>query len=127
MQSLESSLVDVVMGAKSAKEAFKSMARSIVQDLIKIAIQKQITGTIATLVGGLFGGGAAGGAPITASSGAATGGSVQRGVPKLVGSWRRDICTKSVREYYSEQGHSWRRWYNYQSNYSSFNRRTANG
>ena len=85
VQSLESSLVDVVMGAKSAKEAFKSMARSIVQDLIKIAIQKQITGAIAKFVGGVFGGGAAGGAPITASSGAATGGSVQRGVPKLVG------------------------------------------
>ena len=80
VQSLESSLVDVVMGAKSAKEAFKSMARSIVQDLIKIAIQKQITGAIATLVGGFFGG-----APITTSSGNAIGGSVQRGVPTMVG------------------------------------------
>ena len=85
VKGLEDGLTDVIMGAKSAKEAFKSMAASIVRDLIKIAIQKQITGALSGLFSGFGGGGSSGGAPITASSGNAIGGSVQRGRATLVG------------------------------------------
>ena len=82
VNSLTDSLADVVTGTKSAKEAFKSMAASIVNDLVKIMIQQQITGVIAGALGNM---GFFGGKPVTASSGNAIGGSVQRGVPTLVG------------------------------------------
>lgn len=72
VKSLEDGLVDIVSGAKSAKEAFKSMASSIINDLIRIMIQKSITGPIANALGGMF-------------SGKAIGGPVQRNTPYLVG------------------------------------------
>lgn len=43
MKSLEDALVDFATGAKSAKEAFKDMARSIIADLMRIQIRKSIT------------------------------------------------------------------------------------
>lgn len=71
IKSLEDSLVSVIDGTKSAKEAFKDMARSIVNDLLKIAIQRSITGPIAGAFGSLFG--------------KAIGGPVQNGRPYMVG------------------------------------------
>jgi len=47
IQSAEDNLVDLVMGAKSVKEAFRDMATSIVRDLVRIAIQQTITNRIA--------------------------------------------------------------------------------
>jgi uncharacterized coiled-coil protein SlyX len=43
VKSLEDALVDVTMGAASAKDAFKSMAKSIIADLIRLQIQQTIT------------------------------------------------------------------------------------
>ena len=54
IKSLEDALVDVTMGTASAKDAFKSMARSIISDLIRIQIQQSIT---APLAAGMAGGG----------------------------------------------------------------------
>ena len=44
LQSFEDGLVDIVSGAKSAKDAFSDMARSIINDLIRMQIQQSITG-----------------------------------------------------------------------------------
>jgi methyl-accepting chemotaxis protein len=52
VKSLEDALVDVTMGAASAKDAFKSMARSIISDLIRIQIQQSITKPLAAAMGG---------------------------------------------------------------------------
>lgn len=61
LNNMTDELTNVVMGTKSASEAFKSMAASIIKDLARIAIQKSITGPIASaLFGGMGGGGLAG-------------------------------------------------------------------
>jgi len=83
VKSLEDALVDVTMGAASAKDAFKNMARSIISDLIRIQIQQTITKPLAAAMGGgnflstigsaLFGGGKA------------IGGSVRANTPYMVG------------------------------------------
>jgi hypothetical protein len=52
IKSLEDALVDVTMGTASAKDAFKSMARSIISDLIRIQIQQSITAPLASAMGG---------------------------------------------------------------------------
>jgi flagellar hook-basal body complex protein FliE len=52
IKSLEDALVDVTMGTASAKDAFKSMARSIISDLIRIQIQQSITAPLAQAMGG---------------------------------------------------------------------------
>mgnify|MGYP000082511257 CR=1 FL=1 len=46
LNKLEDSLVDFALGAKSAKDAFKDMARSIIADLIRMSIQQRITAPI---------------------------------------------------------------------------------
>jgi hypothetical protein len=78
------------MGTASAKDAFKSMARSIISDLIRINIQKNITAPLAagmggggsglvsgigSFIGGLFGFG----------GGKAIGGAVRGGQSYMVG------------------------------------------
>ena len=78
MSKLEDSLISVIDGTKSAKDAFKDMARSIVNDLLRMAIQQSITGPLAGALGGFFG-------TSTPVSTAAIGGSMQRGRTTLVG------------------------------------------
>jgi len=41
LRSIEDGLVDIVTGTMSAKDAFKSMARSIIKDMIRMQIQSQ--------------------------------------------------------------------------------------
>lgn len=79
MKSLEDSLVGLVNGTMSAKDAFKSMANSIINDLIRMAIQQQITAPLAQM----FGLQAA--APSIPLYPKAIGGSVQAGKPYMVG------------------------------------------
>lgn len=89
IKSLEDSLVGIVDGTKTAKEAFKDMARSIISDLIRIFIQKQITGALGNAFGSFFGAGvgtSAGGYTSGGSfSGLAKGGTATGGRPYMVG------------------------------------------
>jgi hypothetical protein len=82
VKSLEDALVDFTMGTASAKDAFKSMARSIISDLIRIQIQQNITsklsGFMTTVFSSLGGGGAA-------PQAKAIGGSVRANTPYMVG------------------------------------------
>ena len=52
IESIEDSLVSLIDGTKSVKDAFKSMARSVVNDLIRMTVQRQIT---APLFNAMFG------------------------------------------------------------------------
>ena len=79
MTALEDSLVGLVNGTMSAKDAFKSMANSIINDLIRMYIQQSITAPLAQM----FGLQAA--APSVPLSPRAIGGSVQAGKPYMVG------------------------------------------
>jgi len=87
VKSLEDALVDVTMGAASAKDAFKNMARSIISDLIRINIQQNITKPLAAGMAGLGGGGIAGGIGsfIGGLFGFANGGRPSMGKPAIVG------------------------------------------
>jgi len=58
MGSLEDSIVGIIDGTKSAKEAFSDMARSIINDLIRMQIQKNITGPLSAGLDSLFSGSA---------------------------------------------------------------------
>ncbi len=79
LSRMEDALLGVMEGTMSAKDAFKSMAKSIIADLARIAIQKSVTGPISAALSGMFAGSTA------APTGKAIGGSVQRGQPYLVG------------------------------------------
>lgn len=79
VKSLEDSLVGVIAGTKSAKEAFRDMARSIVNDLIRIQIQRSITGPLAAALGGFMPG------PEPTLSVKAMGGHVAANRPYIVG------------------------------------------
>jgi hypothetical protein len=83
LQSLEDNLTAVIMGTKSAKDAFSDMARSIIADLIKIQIRKAIveplSGVLDTALGSIFPGSQM---PFPAR---AMGGSVTAGQPYMVG------------------------------------------
>jgi len=83
IKSMEDALVSLVNGTLSAKDAFKSMARSIVNDLIRIQIQKSITGPLAGAISGA--GGLSGILSSFFGGGKAIGGSVQAGKPYMVG------------------------------------------
>jgi lambda family phage tail tape measure protein len=65
MKATTDGLADMILGAKSAKDAFKDMARSIINDLARMFIQQQITQPLFSTIGGLFSptGGATSGAP----------------------------------------------------------------
>jgi len=82
IKSLEDSLVGVIEGTKSAKEAFKDMARSIISDLIRLAIQKQITGPLYGALGSFFTGQAN---ATTVPAFMAKGGTATGGTPYIVG------------------------------------------
>jgi phage-related minor tail protein len=81
LRSLEDSLLAVMTGTMSVKDAFRSMALSIIKDLIRIQIQRSITGPLADALGGFMGGPSGGAAPAAR----AIGGSVSRGSPYMVG------------------------------------------
>lgn len=66
LQTLEDNLVDVVMQAKTAKEAFRDMARSILADLVRMQIQQAIIAPIAAALPGFTAPGRAMGGPVTA-------------------------------------------------------------
>jgi len=82
IKSLEDALVGVIDGTKSAKEAFKDMARSIISDLIRLAIQKQITGPLYGALGSFFTGQAN---TTTVPAFMAKGGTATGGTPYIVG------------------------------------------
>lgn len=95
LNRMEDSLMGVMQGTMSAKDAFKSMAQSIISDLMRMAIQQQITGRIAGFLGGLgmFGGGGSNysygqltGRPMLAQGGIAT-----KGQPYMVGERGREL------------------------------------
>ena len=67
LQSLEDSLVDVIMQTKSAKDAFKAMARSIIADILRMQIRKAIIGPIAEALPGFLPAPQAAGGPVTAN------------------------------------------------------------
>ena len=79
LRNLEESLLGVMNGTMSVKDAFRSMAVSIINDLIRIQIQRSITGPLSDALGSLFSGGQA---PVT---GKAIGGAVSAGSPYMVG------------------------------------------
>ena len=82
VKSLEDALVDFAMGTASAKDAFKSMARSIISDLIRIQIQQNITSKISSFMTDVFASFGGGGAAPQAK---AIGGSVRANTPYMVG------------------------------------------
>ncbi len=82
VKSLEDALVDFAMGTASAKDAFKSMARSIISDLIRIQIQQNITSKISGFMSNMFSSFGGGGA---APQARAIGGSVRANTPYMVG------------------------------------------
>ena len=61
MNKLEDSIIGVMDGTKSLKDAFSDMAQSILSDLIRMQIQESITGPLSGFLskglGSLFGGG----------------------------------------------------------------------
>ena len=88
MNRLEDSLMGVMQGTMSVKDAFKSMASSIISDLMRIFIQQQITGVLAGALGGMFGGGfstVGAGANTYIPPGLASGGPAMRNRPYIVG------------------------------------------
>ena len=95
VKSLEDALVDFSMGAASAKEAFKNMARSIISDLIRMQIQQNITKPLSGMLSGMFSaGGAAGGSgnpSYTAYEPKAMGGLVNARQPYMVGERGREL------------------------------------
>jgi len=76
-------ITDMIMGTKSASEAFRNMANSIVRDLIRMMVQKQITDRLfGAMMSFIPGGGGANAAPVP---GRAMGGPVSAGKPYIVG------------------------------------------
>ncbi len=82
VKSLEDAMVDFAMGTASAKDAFKSMARSIISDLIRIQIQQNITSKLSGFMSNMFSSFGGGG---SSPQGKAIGGSVRANTPYMVG------------------------------------------
>jgi len=94
MGGLEDSIMGIIDGTKSAKEAFSDMARSILNDLIRMQIQQSITGPLSGFLneglGSLFSGGDSGATFISGFAGAPARGFAEGGVtssrrPYMVG------------------------------------------
>jgi hypothetical protein len=56
IKTLEDGLVNLINGTTSAKDAFRSMAKSIIDDLIRMQIRASITGPLMRGLSGFFGG-----------------------------------------------------------------------
>ena len=80
-------------GSMSAKEAFRAMAQDIIKRLYQIFVVESLVSSISGAVSGFFG--KTIGAPSVPPTGAAIGGSVQRGVPRLVGERGAEIFIPS--------------------------------
>jgi len=100
LNRLEDSLLGVIQGTTSVKDAFKSMAASIISDMIRMAIQQQVTGVLAGALGGVFGGMFGGGGGISGGAGTAgvyypapraMGGQVNKNTPYMVGERGREL------------------------------------
>jgi hypothetical protein len=100
LNRLEDSLLGVIQGTTSVKDAFKSMAASIISDMIRMAIQQQVTGVLAGALGGVFGGMFGGGGGISGGAGTAgvyypapraMGGQVNKNTPYIVGERGREL------------------------------------
>ena len=97
LNRLEDSLMGVMQGTMSVKDAFKSMAASIISDLMRIFIQQQITGVLAGAIGGLFSGGVGGVSGGAGTAGVyypaprAMGGQVNKNTPYMVGERGREL------------------------------------
>ena len=100
LNRLEDSLLGVIQGTTSVKDAFKSMAASIISDMIRMAIQQQVTGVLAGALGGVFGGIFGGGGGISGGAGTAgvyypapraMGGQVNKNTPYMVGERGREL------------------------------------
>ena len=89
MQSFEDGLVDIISGAKSAKDAFADMARSIIRDLIRMQVQQQITNNLNNMLTSFLAPATPTsqfqGARPTLSTPRALGGPVSAGRPYMVG------------------------------------------
>jgi len=97
---MEDSLLGVMQGTMSVKDAFKSMASSIISDLMRIAIQQAITSRIAGFMSGIFAGGFGGGGGVSGGAGTAgvyypapraMGGQVNKNTPYMVGERGREL------------------------------------
>lgn len=75
ISTVASGLTDIVMGAKSASEAFREMALSIIRDFTQMIIKATLFRGLTSFMGGGFGGGLGGGIPGLALPGFANGGS----------------------------------------------------
>lgn len=92
MVDLEDSILGVIRGTMSAKDAFRNMANSIIDDILRIQIKKSITGPLSGFldkaINQLIGPGSFGSSGLQASDwlpGKANGGPVSAGRPYLVG------------------------------------------
>lgn len=86
--SLQRNITDMFNGTKSTMESFKDFTRTIIDAIIQEFIKLQI---VQPIISAMFGGGTATPAPAVPASGAAIGGSVQRGVPRMVGERGKEI------------------------------------
>jgi hypothetical protein len=86
--SLQQNITSVFEGTKNTMSAFKDFTRTIINAIIQEFIRLKI---VQPIVSGLFGGGVSAAAPVKPPTGAAIGGSVQRGVPRMVGERGKEL------------------------------------
>jgi hypothetical protein len=86
--SMESSMMAMVDGTMSAKDAFKSMASAVIKELFRVLVVQQLVNAAM----GVFGyAPTAGGGFAPKPSGNAAGGPVQAGVPTIAGEHGREL------------------------------------